>query len=201
MKKNKIIFIIVLILIVIGVGYLIYSSFDSHINSNVTNNSDNNKSITNSSLDVNNSLNTTDNDTLKDDSSDIETTSDDYSSYNSYSNYNDYSSSKSASKSDDEFTASDARKVVKDYLGGVDGYDISELKIGKPKLKDSDGSWLVPLYDKKTGEFVAAEYAYDDGMTHGGVYNHDDYKRVLDGKKPKKNKYYSNLMICVLNNI
>jgi len=106
---------------------------------NVTNNVTN-KSIANSSLDVNKSLNTT-NDTLENDSSYNKTSSDSYSSYSSYS------SSKSKS---DEFSASDAQNVVKNYVGGVDGKDISEIKIGKPKYKNSDGGWLVPLYDKQS---------------------------------------------------
>ena len=173
MKNNKIILIIVLLLIVFSIGYFVVSSFNSHENMNVANNT----TISNGSLDVNNSLNTT-NDTLENDSSYNKTSSDSYSSYSSYS------SSKSKS---DEFSASDAQKVVKNYLGGVDDKDISELKIGKPKYKNSEDGWLVPLYDKKTGKFVHAVYAYDDGMTHGGVEKYENYKRVISGKEPKYN--------------
>ena len=166
MNKNKI--------IVFSIGYFVVSSFNSHENVNVANNT----TISNGSLDVNKSLNTT-NDTLENDSSYNKTSSDSYSSYSSYS------SSKSKS---DEFSASDAQNVVKNYVGGVDGKDISEIKIGKPKYKNSDGGWLVPLYDKQTGKFVHSVYAFDDGMTHGGVETYKNYKRVISGKKPKE--YY-----------
>ena len=176
MKNNKIILIIVLLLIVFCIGYFVVSSFNSHEDLNVTNNNTN-KSITNSSVDVNKSSNMT-NDILENDTSYSKTSSD------SYSSYSGYSSSKSKS---DEFSASDAQKVVKNYLGGVDDKDISELKIGKPKYKNSEDGWLVPLYDKKTGKFVHAVYAYDDGMTHGGVEKYENYKRVISGKEPKYN--------------
>ena len=178
MKKNKIILIVALMLIIIaGFSYFVVSSFNSHEDLNVTNNNTN-KSITNSSVDVNKSSNMT-NDILENDTSYSKTSSD------SYSSYSGYSSSKSKS---DEFTASDAQNVVKNYLGGVDHKDISELKIGKPTFKDSDGDWLVPLYDKKTGKFVHSVYAGEDGMTHGGVETYKNYKRVISGKKPKE--YY-----------
>jgi len=178
MKKNKIILIVVLLLIIIaGFSYFVVSSFNSHENLNVTNNTTN-KSITNSSLDVNKSSNTTNN-TLENNSSYSKTSSD------SYSNYNGRSSSKSKSN---EFTASDAQSVVKNYVGSVDGKDISEIKIGKPKYKNSDGDWLVPLYDKKTGKFIDSVYAYSNGEAHGGVQDYDNYKRVISGKEPKKPK-------------
>ena len=165
----------VVLLVVVGVGYLVYSSFNSNNDLNVTHNSTVNESIANSSLNVNNSSNVT-NATLDDDSLYSESDSSSY-----------HSSKSGADESNEEFTASDARKVVRNYLGGVEDYDISELKIGDPKYKNSDGGWLVPLYDKKTGKFVDSTYAYSNGMTHGFVDDYDNYKRIVSGKKPKSN--------------
>ena len=181
MKKNKIVLIIILLLIISCVCYFVISSHNNLKVTNNTNNSNINKSIVNSSLDVNNSLNTSDNNSLEDDSSYDETSSNTYSSSSEYSDYKSDSDG-----STDEFTASDARKVVKDYVGVVDDYDISDLKIGKPKYKNSKDGWLVPLYDKKTGKFVDSVYAYDDGMASGGVHDYDNYKKIISGKKPKK---------------
>ena len=165
----------VVLLVVVGVGYLVYSSFNSNNDLNVTHNSTVNESIVNSSLNVNNSSNVT-NATLDDDSLYSESDSSSY-----------HSSKSGADESNEEFTASDAKNVVKNHVGGVWGKDISELKIGNPKYKNSDGGWLVPLYDKKTGKFVDSTYAYSNGMTHGFVDDYDNYKRIVSGKKPKSN--------------
>ena len=175
--KNKKIMLIIILLIIIGVGYLVATLFNSYnSDSNVTNIHTNNTSFSNTSVNVNKSSNATADDSL-------------YSESVSSS----YHSSKSgADESNEEFTASDAKNVVKNHVGGVWGKDISELKIGNPKYKNSDGGWLVPLYDKKTSKFVGAQYAYSDGMTHGGVDNYDNYKRVVSGKEPKKPKFRYN---------
>ena len=182
--KNKKIMLIIILLIIIGVGYLVATLFNSYnSDSNVTNIHTNNTSFSNTSVNVNKSSNATADDSLEENST----------SYDS--NHARYSSSKSTYESDDisdEFTASDAKNVVKNHVGGVWGKDISELKIGNPKYKNSDGGWLVPLYDKKTSKFVGAQYAYSDGMTHGGVDNYDNYKRVVSGKEPKKPKFRYN---------
>ena len=172
--NKKIILVMVVLLVVVGVGYLVYSSFNSNNDLNVTHNSTVNESIANSSLNVNNSSNVT-NATLDDDSLYSESDSSSY-----------HSSKSGADESNEEFTASDARKVVRNYLGGVEDYDISELNVGKPKYKAHE-SWLVPFYHKKTGKFVGSTYV-SPNMVYGGIDDSDDYKRVISGKEPKKRK-------------
>ena len=172
--NKKIILVMVVLLVVVGVGYLVYSSFNSNNDLNVTHNSTVNESIANSSLNVNNSSNVT-NATLDDDYS--------YSESDSHS----YHSSKSMSnESSDVFTASDAMDVAKKRVAGVEDYDISELNVGKPKYKAHE-SWLVPFYHKKTGKFVGSTYV-SPNMVYGGIDDSDDYKRVISGKEPKKRK-------------
>ena len=145
--NKKIILVMVVLLVVVGVGYLVYSSFNSNNDLNVTHNSTVNESIANSSLNVNNSSNVT-NATLDDDYSYSESDSRSYHSSKSMSN-----------ESSDVFTASDAMDVAKKRVAGVEDYDISELNVGKPKYKAHE-SWLVPFYNKKTGKFVGSTYVY-----------------------------------------
>ena len=66
---------------------------------------------------------------------------------------------------------------------------------GMPTFKDKDGSWLVPVYDKKTKKFVRSVFVYVNKYKDpignyiqyiGGPLSLSEYKKVIRGKTYQK---------------
>ena len=60
---------------------------------------------------------------------------------------------------------------------------------GYPTFQDKDGSWLVPIFDKKTKKFISSVYVYIDKDSRffvGGPQFYSEYKDVISGKTAHK---------------
>ncbi|MBE6499846.1 MAG: hypothetical protein E7Z80_04790 [Methanobrevibacter thaueri] len=88
---------------------------------------------------------------------------------------------KQSNKNRDE--AMEAKKAVEKHV-----LDKDEIA-GYPTFKDKDGSWLVPIYDKKTKKFKSSVGVYlEDGNAYFvlGPQSYSEYKKIIHGKTSHK---------------
>ena len=163
MKKKKIIVILTIILIILLLGYI----YNSEINKPALNNKhtiDNKINKSDKNINVTNSI-----------------TNNDDENHNVKSN--NQNNEKPSNKTYDE--ALMAKKMVEKYA--LNKNEIAKYPIYKSKNLDS---WLVPIYDKKTGKFKASVYVYvgkDSSGFVNGPFSYSEYKKLVHGKKIKHN--------------
>lgn len=178
MNSKKIILGLIVLLII---GVCIFSFSNNLLDTtniinysfNSTNNLTNGNYITNNSLTNN--------------SSDVEDSNLD-SLFNSYSknHANSNNNKKEKVKDEEEFTAEDAMKDVENNVlfSGFKYEKGVKANVGYPEFKDEMGDWLVPGYDKKTGEYLGSVYVGKKGGPYfHGPETYKDYKEVISKNK------------------
>ncbi len=92
-------------------------------------------------------------------------------------------------------TAEDIKKLVEDgviWINPITGGDEKNVQIGEPYKRD-EGYWLVPAFNKNTGEFLGAVWVgadihknRDGSFSHGfinGIDSYSVYKDIISGKE------------------
>lgn len=171
MKTNYIILIIIVILVIFGVGLLISFNNDQNLQNETIKNYSQSNSSENNSSDINSNTN----ETINSNAIDTSINSKDNSKSNSNNNSN-----KNGFNQSSEFTALEAMETVENLPHEPTE---PEVTVVKPRYKSEIG-WLVPLRDKKTGQFAGSIYVYDKGGPFAqGPQTYKDYKEVVSKKK------------------
>ena len=181
MKKKRILIVIVILIMLLSFAYIF--SLDNNKpeikNDTGKNTTKIQSNVSNNKLLKNNSINNTENNV---------NSNNNY--YNPSNKTQDHNHEKKVNKSFDE-----AKLAKLDIEKNV--LNKNEIA-GKPVYKHpSFDAWLVPIYDKKTKEFVGSVYVHitPDGTAGGylsGPESYSEYKRVISGKSPSQeeiNKY------------
>jgi len=166
MKKNVIIIIIIILLIFLAMIYII------NLNNNhqeITNNTHNN--TTNVKINKTPTKNISlKNNVIKNDDN----------------KYYDSSQNKPKNNNKDSNDSYDERMEAK---LGVEKYVLDKDEVaGYPVYKHPRlGSWLVPIFDKKTKKFKGSVYIYKGGSAFiQGPQSYSEYKKVISGKTDHK---------------
>ena len=113
----------------------------------------------------------------------INNSTDNLNSSNVNDDENDYydSQDSNSNNNDDDFDSYDEAMEAK---LGIEKYDLGNDEIAKyPTFKAKDGSWLVPIFDKKTKKFKGSIYIYGGGQLFiSGPKTYSEYKKVISGK-------------------
>ena len=160
MEKKNIIILIMILIIVLAVFYIFNLENNNH--------EINNKSYNNSSnLQINNSYDKNSTIYVNSTAKTVNFNNNNVKSVKSNNNDN----KNDTNKSIDE--ALEAKLAVEKYVLNKNEF------AGYPIFKDKDGSWLVPIFDKKTKKFKSSVYFYKGGGFVMGPQSYSEYKKIV----------------------
>lgn len=181
MNNKKISIVIVLLLLIFIILFISYNNIISDNTNDLKDNNTINKPIKNNS-NTNEEKNVDKNSTKQNNYSAKQ-----YSTSKHKVQQKNYSN-KSKNKTE-EFTAKAAKRSVEtdNVFSFREESNNIKVKVGYPKYKNDNGGWLVPAYNKKTGEFVGSVYVYGKhGPYSHGPESYYHYKSIISGKKIKE---------------